>query len=500
MQRFGLQLPAIGRIAWFAALFIFVFLGIVAAVLFSSGAAFLSSWIIVIMVGVVSLLLLAWAPSPALGVQRFLLPISSLYLFLDVVWPRYATFRPPGMPAFSISRICLATFLLIGVFVIAKSGDFRLRLCQRVKHYRIIFIFLGFLFLFKIVGIPFSDLPFSSAKGVLNELLSVYLPMVIVLGAIESRNDIRKLLYGILGGMVVVLILAVCEYMLGRNLFIGLLEVDSDYMFEVLRNKMRGGAYRLQSTLAHPLTLAEFIVLAVPMAIFLAFDKGWNWWRLCILVPVLAVAIFVVAKTGSRAGIAGVAVAMTACAVIGAARLARLSRVNVVGFMYLLSAVMFVFFGLLVGYFLRDIIAGKTVNEISSGMVRIEMWQVGLKKAIISPVVGYGQDMAATVLGFVLGHGTLTIDSYYLSVLLDAGFFALGAYLFVLGGFLVNALRGGLAGSTLDFLSVCIASGIFGFIMIKAVLSLGHNHVIFMILMAIMMANLSILRVGMVSK
>jgi O-antigen ligase len=496
MRGIRFQAPPLGRLLGFTALLAFIFFGVAAATFLSSGALFLATWVIFIIFASVGMLVLAVLPTPSLVLQRIAVPISALYLFLEVVWPRYATFRPPGMPAFSVSRLCLAILLLIGVFIFAKSSYFRVRLFERVAQYRLFFWSLAFLFLFKLVGIPFSDLPYASAKGVLNEFLSVYLPMIILLGAIESRGEIRILLYGMLGGMVVVLVLAVYEYIIGRNLFIGILQIDSDYMFQVLRDKMRAGTYRLQSTFAHPLTLSEFIVLALPMAIFLTFERGWRWWRFLVLVPCMALAVFVLAKSGSRSGFGGLALGISVCAVAGAGRLARLANRPAVAGLYILAAILFVTISALGIYFLIDIIIGRTSGEVGSGMVRLQMWQVGLGKALLSPVVGYGQDMAAIVLGWVGSYHTLTVDSYYLSILLDSGFIALGAYLVMMLSLLMVAFRAGLGIRTLDYLSICLAASILGFVMIKAVLSLHHNHVILMMLAAVLLANGSILRRG----
>jgi hypothetical protein len=101
MQRLGLQLSSPRRFFWFTALFAFIFLGAASATLFASGAASLSAWIIVILVAAVGLLVLAWVPASAstVGMQRLLTHVTYLYLFLEIVWPRYATFRLPSIPS-----------------------------------------------------------------------------------------------------------------------------------------------------------------------------------------------------------------------------------------------------------------------------------------------------------------------------------------------------------------------------------------------------------------
>jgi O-Antigen ligase len=480
------------RIAGLLALLLFIFVFTALAVLFSGGAAFLSVWSISAIFGVLGVGLLAYLPVPSVAVQRASMFALLVFVFLAIVWPRYASIRLPGLPALSLTRISLLILLLLGVFLFSKSSAYRQRLRERVARFRVVFYALAAWLVLKVLGAFFAEVPFLSMRGVLNELISVYVPMLIALAAIESRRDIRRLLVTVLAGAVVVVLVGLYEYHVGRNVFLGLLEVDSEYLEQVLRDKVRAGSYRLQSTFAHPLTLSEFLVLTTPVAIYMAFVDGFRWLRSFLLILLMVAMAFVIVKTGSRSGIGSFAVVLGACAVMCSLRLAKVSRDGISAALYVLGAIALVVVAGVSLYLMIDLLVGRTTREFNSGQARLLMWEDGLAKAALQPLLGYGQDTAARVLGFVGSHSVLTIDSYFLSVLLDGGFPSLALFVIVLGALGVIGLRSGLSGSHPDLLSILLLTSLVAFSLIKLILSLSHNHALFMVLMAVMLAGITL--------
>lgn len=491
MPAFAVPANVIRVIAFIAFLMLVVIVSALATLL-SGGAAFLSIWLITAAFGALGLGLLIFLPAPSISLQRVAVPLLMLYVATTVVWPRYATFRLPGMPALSLSRICLLLLLLLGIFVVAKTPSLRQRLSERCYQFRWVLVPLVAWLLLRILGVPFSEAPFASVRGILNEVVTVYAPMFLVVALVADRTDIHRILWTLLAATVVVLALAIYEYKLGRNLFIGILEIDSEYLEQVLRDKFRSGNYRLQSTFSHPLTLSEFLVFAAPLAIYMAFVNGFRTLRVFFLLCWLTVVVFVITKTGSRSGVGGLAAVLSLCVVFGAVRLAKATRNAAASALYILAAVAFVMVAAIVLYFLMEFIVGRTTREFNSGMVRLAMWQEGLSKIADRPLLGYGQDTAAGVLGFVGSHGIITIDSYFLSVLLDGGVFALALYLLALAALAFIFLKAGLSRASADLLSILFFASVVGFSMIKAILSLHHNHGLFMTLAALAMVSVSL--------
>ncbi|MBL8351857.1 MAG: O-antigen ligase family protein [Burkholderiaceae bacterium] len=491
-MRSAVSTGAIGRVLGLLMLGVLLVLATALATLLAGGAAFLAVWVILLVFGVVGLALLVRLPAAPARFESAGVNMLAIFVFLAVVWPRYASIRLPGLPSLSLTRISLLLLLILGLYLVSKSPVMRARLIDRLSRFRIVFVPLVMLFLLKLVSALFAQVPLLSLRGLLNEAVTVYLPMLIALAVVDSRRDIHRILFAMLAAAVVVILLGLVEYRLGRNLFIGLLEVDSQYLEEVLRDKVRAGGYRLQSTFAHPLTFSEYLVLVTPVAIYLAFAAGFRWWKTAALVVMIAVMAFVIVKTGSRSGIGSFGVVLGAGAVLAALRLSVATRNSVTSALHVLAAISIVVVSAVGLYMIVDILVGRTTREFNSGAARLLMWRDGLDKAVLHPVLGYGQDMAANVLGFVGSHGVLTIDSYFLSVLLDGGFLALLLYLFILGAMAVIALRAGFRRDDPDLLSALLASCVLGFALIKTILSLHHNHALFMVLMAVMLAGISL--------
>ncbi len=481
----------LGRIFLFLLLLLMIVLVSALATLLSGGAAFLAVWLVALVFGVVGLAVLIWLPAAPAAIQAAGVPMLMLFMGVTVVWPRYASLRLPGMPALSVSRLCLLALLILGIYIVSKAPAVRQRLFARLVRFKWIFYPLLVWMFVRIVGIPFSVAPLGSLRGLLNELLTIYAPMLLALAFIETRRDIHRVLWVLLIATVLVLLLALYEYRLGRNLFFGVLEIDSEYLQQVLRDKVRAGGYRLQSTFAHPLTLSEFLVIMTPMALYLTVADGFRWIRSIGFAVFLAVLAFVVIKTGSRSGIGSLAVVLGACAILSAARLSRNTRNSIAAALYVLAAIAFIAVAALGLYLLMDIIVGRTSREFNSGMVRLLMWQEGLAKVASRPLLGFGQDTAANVLGFVGAQGVVTIDSYFLSVLVDGGFISLLMYLLALSVMGGTFLRAGLRRDSPDLLALLIAASLIGFVLVKAILSLPHNHGLFMTLVAVGLAGIA---------
>lgn len=462
------------------------------ATFLSAGAAFLSVWLLLILFGMLGVGLLAFSGAPSMRLERAGFYILLVSVFLGVVWPRYASIKLPGLPALPPARIALFVLLIFFIYLFAKRADFRRRLISAIHYHGLVLYPLLALLLWRLIGIAGSEIPLLSVRGVLNESLSVYLPLLAALALVRSRQDVHAVLSVFLAATVVVVIVALYEFSVGRNVFYELFQVDSEYLEQVLQDKLRGGTYRLQSTFAHPLALSEFLVLMVPVAIYMAFVRGFRWGRSLALLALVALAAFVIIRTGSRSGMGGFAVVLALTAGIALTRLLLRARDGVLGGLYLLGIVATVMCAGIAIFLTQEVLIGRTAGERSSGLVRVLMWERGLEKAWEHPILGWGQDLAAQVLGFIGNRGVLTIDSYYLSVLLDTGFPGLTLYLIALLMAIGVFTAHGLSVRTNNLLAALMVSAVVAFSLIKVVLSLHHNHGHFMVLIAVTLVSIQL--------
>jgi O-antigen ligase len=170
---------------------------------------------------------------------------------------------------------------------------------------------------------------------------------------------------------------------------------------------------------------------------------------------------------------------------LSSARLLQEKDAIKVGF-YGLILIFFVFLFVVAIYLVSDILIGRTTREFNSGAVRLEMWQAGLRLAAQSPIWGYGQDMAAYVLGFRGSGGVITIDSYFLSVLLESGYPGLLAFFLIIVIPIWNGTLAGLSKGENSVAALTISAALIAFFLVKAILSLTHNHGLVLILIGLL--------------
>ncbi len=118
--------------------------------------------------------------------------------------------------------------------------------------------------------------------------------------------------------------------------------------------------------------------------------------------------------------------------------------------------------------------------EAASTTARWTQWEQGLPYILKNPVLGYGVRQGAIVLNFRNPAGERTIDSYWLSLLLDTGVVGFVAFM----GFFYIVIRlcaklyvetSNIKNSSARF-GAAIASSLAAFIVIKLVLSQASNH------------------------
>lgn len=165
--------------------------------------------------------------------------------------------------------------------------------------------------------------------------------------------------------------------------------------------------------------------------------------------------------------------------------------------------VAFVGAAMLVSHRFSVLILGNDGSHAASTEARIEQYTIGWHKFLEWPF-GYGIGMGAATLGFGQDRGGLTIDTYYLSILLEYG---IAGFVVYYGMFAIAIYE---AGQRSLFVTsdaedrsfiLPIATSLVAFIIIKSVFSQQDNHpVVFMMLGALMAIAASRRRVPAIQK
>jgi hypothetical protein len=451
-------------------------------VLLSYIANFLAIWallLIFLFVGVN----LAWlAPPPSRASLRICFVLLCLYLLLELVWPRYALLRlPGGLPGLSPNRICQGLMLVTWLYLVLKGNNYRQLLVNRVNNHRTLFMAAAVLLSLKFFSVFISPQFFNSLKGFADDFLSIYMIFMVSITIVEDLRDVKRLLLVLLIGIGIVSILGVVESIIQHNLFVDLLEIDSNYMQQAMEEKIRAGAYRIQSTFSHPLTFSEFIVVSTPIVLAVLLAEHSSLFKSGLLIMLLGIMGYCVFESGSRSGVGGFLLSIGGYVVLISFRQIKITKNAIRAGFYFLVLITAAVLLVTALYAISDLLIGKTTREINSGLVRIEMWRHGIQLALEQPFLGYGERMAASTLGFKSGT-QFTIDSYYLSILLDSGFFSLLLYIYLFAYLCWTAVKFGLRDEKSGSIVLSLGVMVFSFLVMKSILSLTDNHGIFMAL------------------
>lgn len=449
---------------------------------FSATAPTISVAIIISVFGVLGFAIASQMPTPAVKFERVTFYLLCTYLFFVIVWPRYAFIRLPGLPGLSPPRIIQFILVAAWITLLFKSTSFRTNLKEIFSSHTTLIILIGSLFAFKAGSVLTSSQPLLSIRGILNELISVYSLLFITASILKTKKDIHTLLSTFIAAIFLSNLLGVYESQIQRNIFLNFFEIDSNYLNDIFREKVRAGAYRIQSTFSHPLTLSECVVMAAPIS-FMVFSKNGLFSVRNILLYIFTfLSFFVIFKTGSRSGAGAYLFVILLSIIFNIITKMQARKNSVHAALYAISVFIIILISLFTIYAISDVMIGKTTREFNSGMARVDMWKHGFILAQQSPIFGYGQDLAATVLGFTGFGGTITIDSYYLTVLLESGFVSLITYLMIIAYITKKAIAFGFYKNENSLHVLLLLTSLLGFFLIKAILSLTHNHGIAMVL------------------
>lgn len=420
--------------------------------------------------------------------KKTLIVMFYLWLAASLLWPSYLSLRLPGMPGIEPSRVFLSALILVWFFYVMKNPNIRQNLSSvYISNSKYILIFISIVVI-KFISVFFSDAPFQSLFYTIKDLIEVFIPALIFISIFSFKKDFERffLIFALIGAGAI--LIALMEIIVGKNIFSlylppGLV-TSSEYIEQAVSEKIRGGSARVQGSFGHPLLLAQFLIVLLPVYIYLFFTQTQKVIRTVsfILIPIT---LFILYKTGSRSIVAGIAAEIIILAVLYLRLVMVTKKAPVLGWVIIISYPIFILLAIFMFYLTIDYFMGQTLTEVNSTNARFLMWEKGLSIISDSPVFGFGSGSAAYVLNFSKHY--LTIDSYYLSVLLESGYVGLVAFItylvliFYLGMKLIKVTP---CNSAALF---TVMASMFGYLTVALILSTPHNLKIFFILSMLML-------------
>jgi hypothetical protein len=371
---------------------------------------------------------LIWALPPGeYAPTSALIPLYFAFVAAQSLWPNYLAVVLPGLPWLTVTRTLGTILVLLLLICISVSKTFRQRIASALNADKFIWRCLVGFTLLQAASILWSP----SGTDSLNDFISGQ----IISGAsfFASVYLFRRAGFAEFWAKTFLVVcagtcfLGLWENRLGIVPWAGhipsFLRIDDPLVIKIIQGGGRAatGLHRIQATATTPLSLAELIGLSIP------FGIHFVTWRYPLYLRLLAAAyIFmgldVIMLTDSRLGFVAALVSAIFYLLMWAMVRWREHKGSIfapaIVFSYPAILILAFFATFAVGR-LRARVWGSGAQQASTDARKLQ-WEMAIPKIAENPF-GYGIGTAGKVLGFKNQAGVGSIDSFYLSVLLDFG-------------------------------------------------------------------------------
>lgn len=417
-------------------------------------------------------------PPPLLLDRLFWLYFGTIFL-----WPNYLALYISGLPWITFARLLCVPMVLMLLWCASTSQPFKDQMARaRAAMPWMIGLIAAFSVL-QVISIGFSDAAFITINRVFNNLITWTAIFFIAIWVFRDPGKLHKWIIAYVAMTAALCAMALAEAWYGGVLWAGrvpsFLKPPDPIVDEILAGSYRlTGQYRVQATQTTPLSLAEMISMAVPLMFHVATRYPKTWVLLALLALDIAI-IYTLLLADSRLGFISLILGhLLALLFFGWAhwRTVRRSLIGpAITLMYPAMAIVTVLAITLIGR-VRVRVLGSGQHQ-GSNEAREDQWRLGLEKIWESPLFGFGADRGGWHVGYYTPGGELTIDSYYLSILMDYG--VIGFVLFY--GMLLYAVVSGVkrlkpGRSRNPTMMAALTIFLFQFLVIKSVLSQAANH------------------------
>ncbi|MFL5296747.1 MAG: O-antigen ligase family protein [Phenylobacterium sp.] len=412
--------------------------------------ALLTPWLLVPLV--VPILMLAavtiWALPDLSSFPDRTMECMLFVLFAALVaWPNYLALTFPGLPWITVTRLVGTPMVVLLLISFSGSAAFRTELSAVLKNSPAVWRCVAIFTILQGVSIVFA-----AQVGVAISQFVVHITnetAAFFLCAYLFRRPGRAELWGSLFWLFAIFagLIGIEEFRLEKVIWAGhvpsfLLPRD-EVVAHILQGSTRAttGDYRAQSVYSTSLGLSEMMALAIPFPLHFMMQPRYNVFVRLAGAASIPFMVIVILDSGSRLGLLGFFLGTMLYLAVWAFRMRRKNPSSLVA-----TAVIVAYPVLFSAFIVASLTIGRIKARVwgmgqydDSNQARIDQWNLGIPKILTHPL-GYGPGQGAPALGYHNLGGTLTIDSYYLSVAMDYGLVGLVAFIAVFG---VGAFQGG---------------------------------------------------------
>lgn len=444
----------------------------------------------------VLLLLAVWVlPEGEYAPIKAIEPLFLAFFAALVLWPNYIAVALPHLPWVTMLRMFAAPLVLVVLISISVSAKFRSTLAASLNAAPIVWRMLAAFVILQTVSLVFSSRPAISLNRYIVDQLHHTMIFIVSCYVFLTPGFGERWMRMFLAMLYVVCGIGLWEgaiHVLPWASHIpSFLKIETDLVANILDGAMRAavGEHRVQAMTSQPLVMAELLGLGTPFAIHAAVGRYPLIMRVAGMVYV-PLSMVLIELADSRLGYVAVLSAVLFYLLIWGSLRWRQNQRSLMAPALVLAYPLILVTTLLATFFvgrIRNAVWGTGAQSASNDAREVQ-WQLAMPKVMTHPL-GHGLGEAGKTVGYVSPAGKPTLDSYYITILVDFGF--LGFLLFF-GMFLYAAWVGsgtlvkrGVRGELGLLLPFTVA--LLQFVVIKSVLSQDSNHpLVFMILGAIM--------------
>lgn len=360
------------------------------------------------------------------------------YVGLNVLWPGYVALNAPGLPWISPPRVVLAGLLAVVLFNISTSKDFRSALTERQHGLPMVRRVFYLFWTVTLVSLVFSDAIAASLLKFINN--QIYWTMMFLVSAfLATRGRFVERLGNVIAWTTIALaLIGIYESRLQAPFWLNhlpsFLQADYGLLGSLSQSSARAGTeeYRIRGTFANPTYFAEYLGLAIPFVVH-ALAQSQRFWHVVLLSGGLLAVSIAAYLTHTRSAMLALLISLVIYPLFASLR-SRRAHPNSIAATAVVAAypIALALLAALVVFWrrLHVLIIGGGQHQASTD-AREAQWAMGWPKVFSHPL-GHGVGRAGDVLGYTNLAGEGTIDSGYLSLLLDYGPLGLAAFLAML--------------------------------------------------------------------
>ena len=415
-------------------------------------------------------------------------------LFVQFLTPVYYAVAIPGLPWVSLRRLFWFPTIAVAALMIAASSETRSRLAAVFADGKVVVIPAASFFLWICLSTLTSIAWTDTISDIMNAYLYWAMAFLVCVMCMRGEGDIRLVMRILCLVTLIAGPMGMIEYLMQKRFIVNfwpdallqeLFRRSPIILDNIIRDTFRNGEFRANFIYNVSLSYAEFLAVCGPICAFFMLHSRTPTGRILGAVS-LTMCVVGVYASGARGGYMGLAVGVPFVVTLWLIRHIREHPNSMVG---MIAAVSFA--GAALGFISLLIVWKRLRWKFTGGYegagstdIRMLQWEMALPSIKANPLTGYGHGTGGFVVGYVTPGGTPTVDSYIITLLVDAGVPALLFFFAMFIAAIVLLVRVYL--SDKDPAAVCscaVAGALLSFVVYRVVLSQNENHFLAFVLL-----------------